>query len=95
MGACLTLVVANGALRAAIPSGRQSAVTEAVGCGIVAPVPHKVGSMADQEQLVYGHAVDLSDDVYVQTAGTYTVTLDNGASVNSLTSGRPRVGEAA
>ncbi len=38
---------------------------------------------------------DLSDDVYVQTAGTYTVTLDNGASVNSLTSDRPSAEEGA
>jgi hypothetical protein len=49
----------------------------------------------DREQLVDGLGAGPSDDVCVQVAGTYTVTLGTSASVNALTSERPRAGEAA
>jgi hypothetical protein len=49
----------------------------------------------DREQLVNGLGADPSDDVRVQVTGTHTVTLNSSASVNSLTSSRPREEEAA
>jgi hypothetical protein len=49
----------------------------------------------DREQLVDGLGAGPSDDVCVQVAGTYTVTLNTSASVSSLTSKRARAGEAA
>ncbi len=63
--------------------------------------PHRLGAERHQrlreegEQLVDGLGAGPRQDVGAHVAGTCTVTLGTTASVKSLTSGRPRAGEAA